>query len=104
MGNQITGKTYIFKSDDIPVPDPRDSGLIPLTGRIIGFGITTAEYTRGTNKQIVRISTVFNSCNCNGSTFEEDNAPTPMLIVAGVDEETTQTLAYRNNEIEKWFG
>ena len=27
-----------------------------------------------------------------------------MQIVAGVDEGVSQTLAYRSNEIEKWFG
>ena len=88
---------------DIENPDDADT-TIEMQGRIIGFGVTTAQNTRGTNEQILRISIVYNRCNCVGSTFLTDNAATPMLIVAGVDSEKTQTINYRENVIEQSYG
>lgn len=91
-------------STDIAEPDANDSPLVTLPGRLIGFGVTTAQYTRGTDKQITRLQIVINGCNCVGSSFIPENPPVPMRIVAGVDPEIVQTLGYRDNVIEKWYG
>lgn len=41
IGNTITSNEYAFTTTDIANPDDRDVDL-PLTGRIIGFGVTIA--------------------------------------------------------------
>lgn len=74
-------------STDIAEPDVNDSPQVTLAGRLIGFGVTTAEYTRGTDKQIMRLQIVINGCNCVGSSFVSENPPTPLRVVAGVDTE-----------------
>ena len=78
--------------------------MLGLPGRLIGFGVSTAQFTRGDAEQIVRIAAVYNSCNCPASSFATDNPPIPMLITAVEDTEVTQTLAYRNNVIEQAYG
>ena len=103
IGNTETGNSYSFTSTDIAEPDDNDV-LLPVAGRIIGFGVTVAQNTRGDIDQILRISVVYNSCNCLGSTFLTDDPPESMTIVAGVDEDLTQTLVYRNNVVERWYG
>ena len=47
---------------------------------------------------------MYNGCNCVGSSFVQEDAPVPMLITAGIDTEIDQTLVYRQNVIEKWYG
>jgi len=69
IGNAELGTTYPFMTKDMADPDPRDTLKIPLMGRLIGFGVTTAKSTRGDKDQIVRLSIVYNGCNCVGSSF-----------------------------------
>ena len=48
MGSSTDNSIFTFKSEDIDYDDPMDSDLIELPGRLIGFGITTAQFNRGT--------------------------------------------------------
>ncbi len=47
VGNNVSGNIYPFTTKDFPEPDARDSAQIPLRGRLLGFGVSTAKSTRG---------------------------------------------------------
>ena len=89
MGNSQLQSTYEMKTTDIESPDPNDTEQIVLPGRLIGFGVTVAQNTRDENEQIMRLSMVYNQCNCVGSTFIQETEMESLIIVAGIDSEVT---------------
>ena len=104
MGNTELDLSFPLMTTDIGEPATGDSPVLTFPGRLIGFGVTTALNTRGENEQIVRVGPVFNNCNCVGSTFNPESPPAPMRVVSGTGEGSVQTLIYRNNVIEQWYG
>ena len=103
MGTNSDNSIFTFKSEDIEFDDPLDSDVIELPGRLIGFGITTAHVNRGTEEQIVRISAVYNSCNCIASYYYQDMPPESFEVTAGPYGEYTQILGYQANFIEATY-
>ena len=83
-GNTVTGTEYKLTTTDIMVEENDEPPLLTLPGRLIGFGVTFAKNTRGDNLQLMRISVIYNNCNCYGSSFLRNSPPTPLRIVAGV--------------------
>ena len=60
FGNMELGTQYNAMTSDITeAATTTDSPVIPIYGRLIGFGVTAATHTHGVTGQIVRISLVF---------------------------------------------
>ena len=86
FGNIEAGSMYAAATGDVTAAtSSTDSEIKALYGRLIGFGVTVARHTHGTNEQIVRISMIYNDCSCSGSSFivTSDNRPKPMRVIAG---------------------